>query len=403
LNNTFDIAIIGAGVAGAFATYKLAKEHKNLKTILFDIGRPPAKRKRQIDGFLGCLPSSDGKLYLNDITAIGSVLGGRKTKSAHNTFDKILSNIGNFKTTKDKSPSVSITKKIKKLGYDINLNDYIQIYPKDIHSLSKYLANEIDKNKNVQLSFDNEVNQIIKQKNMFIIQTDYGEFKAKKIIIAVGRAGWRWVKNVYKNFGIIENNDYAKFGIRLEVPTTHMKDFNKSNCTISKDNIELGPLCWEGTVIPEDHFDLAISAFRSNENRWKTDKVSFNLIGKINFPNQGCEQMDRLGQLTFVLTNDRILKEKVSLFLNKKSTISIMKEYDWLHDAINQTAEFMPEIVTKGSFHIPTIIPMAPSINLGNNLESDIEGMFVVGESAGIHGILSAACMGLSVADSICK
>ena len=41
--------------------------------------------------------------------------------------------------------------------------------------------------------------------------------------------------------------------------------------------------------------------------------------------------------------------------------------------------------------------------NIGNNLESEIDGMFIVGESAGISGILSAATMGLHVVNEITK
>ena len=48
-------------------------------------------------------------------------------------------------------------------------------------------------------------------------------------------------------------------------------------------------------------------------------------------------------------------------------------------------------------------MPMAPSINIGDNLETEIDGMFVVGESAGVHGILAAATMGILAADNICK
>jgi len=63
----YDVGIIGAGVAGSFASLKLAKEHKNVKAILFDLGRPPMKRRRQLEGWLGCLPNSDVKLYLSHI------------------------------------------------------------------------------------------------------------------------------------------------------------------------------------------------------------------------------------------------------------------------------------------------------------------------------------------------
>jgi hypothetical protein len=183
-----------------------------------------------------------------------------------------------------------------------------------------------------------------------------------------------------------------------------MKDFNRSNCTIRKgDAIEIGPLSWYGTVIPEDHVDMAISAFRSNENRWKTDKVSFSFIGNRSFPGTGFEQTDRISKLTFLIANDRIIKERVSTILNGKSKISIIPEYDWLKEAITDFANIVPEIATKAHYHSPTIIPASSQIILGDNLESEVSGMFVVGESAGIHGILSAALTGLIVADSVCK
>jgi hypothetical protein len=401
---TFDVGIIGAGVAGAFATAKIAKEYKDVKTIVFDLGRPPMKRRRQLEGWLGCLPNSDGKLYLSDIAKVAELTGLRKAKSSLTYFNNIINNVDKFKIIKDKSPQVSIEKKFKKLGYEIHLNDYIQMYPKDIHSLSKYLAESIEKNKNITFSFDNEIKRVYKQKNNFVIISDNQEYKCKKLIISVGRSGWRWCRDLFNNFGIIENNDFAKFGIRVEFNSSIMKDFNKSSCTIKKsDGLELGPMCWNGTVIPEDHVDLVISAFRSNENRWKTDKVSFSLIKDIPFPGNGFEQTDRIGKLTFLLCNDRIIRERISSIMNNRSKISIIPEYGWLKETITELSGVIPEILTKGYFHIPTIMPLAPKVNIGSNLETEIDGMFVAGESAGVSGILSAASMGLICADSVCK
>lgn len=401
--NIFDVGIIGAGVAGAFATMRMVKEHKTTKTIVFDLGRPPMKRRRQLEGWLGCLPNSDGKLYLNDITKVSEITGLRKAKSAFTYVKSVLSNIDNFKITKDRSPNVSMQKKIVSNGYQLAMNDFIQIYPKDIHALSKYMAETIEQHKNISFSFDNEVVSIYKQKNIFTISTTEGEYRCKKLIIAVGRSGWRWAKSLYASFGIIDSNDIAKFGIRVETNSSVMKDFNKSNCTLTKEGIEIGPLSWYGTVIPEDHIDLAISSFRSNENRWKSDKVSFNLIGDRPFPGAGFEQTDRIGKLAFVLANDRIIRERISTVLAGKSKISLIQEYGWLADAIQDISKVVPEISTKGYFHVPTITPSAPKINIGDNLETEIEGMFVVGESAGVHGILSAATMGVIACDNVCK
>ena len=184
----------------------------------------------------------------------------------------------------------------------------------------------------------------------------------------------------------------------------NMKEFNKSNCTLMKGtDIEIGPFSWFGTVIPEDHLDIAISAFRSNENRWKTDKVSFSLIGNRPFPGTGFEQTDRIGKLTFVLSNDRIIKEKVSNIIAGKSKISIIPEYNWLKETLVELSTAIPELAVKAQYHVPTIMPMAPKINLGNNLESEIDGMFVAGESAGIHGILAAATTGILAASEVVK
>lgn len=399
----FDVGIIGAGVAGAFATLKLAKDHKNTKVILFDLGRPPMKRRRQLEGWLGCLPNSDGKLYQTDIPKVCEITGLRKAKSAHTWLRHVLEQVDTIKVIKDRAPAAGMEKKLNKLGYNIVLNDYVQMYPKEIHALSKYMAETIEANKNVTFNFDSEVLRVTKQKNVFVIATEDQEYRCKKIIVAVGRSGWRWAKELYANFGIIDNNDTARFGIRLEVNSSVMKDFNKSNCTLFRDDLEIGPLSWFGTVIPEDHVDLAISAFRSNENRWKSDKVSFSLIGNRPFPNTGFEETDRMGKLAFVLANDRIIKERVSTILNHKSKISVIEEYDWLIPALEELATVIPEISTKAYFHVPTIAPMAPKINIGDNLETEVEGMFVAGESAGVHGILAAGVMGIIAAEAICK
>jgi hypothetical protein len=400
----FDVGIIGAGVAGAFATLKLAKDHKNVKVLLIDLGRPPMKRRRQLEGWLGCLPNSDGKLYQSDVSKVAELTGLRRAKSAHTWFRHVLEQVDNYKVVKDRAPNVAMEKKIKKLGYDISLNDYVQVYPKEIHALSKYMAELIEVNKNIVFSFDNEVIRVTKNKGMFTVQTEEHAYECKKIIISVGRSGWRWAKSLYTNFGIVEDNDIARFGIRIEASSSVMKDFNKSNCTLTKgESLEIGPLSWFGTVIPEDHVDMAISAFRSNENRWKSDKVSFSLIGNRPFPTAGFEQTDRIGKLTFVLANDRIVKERISAILTGKSRISMIKEYDWLRDDLTELSQLIPEVATKAYFHIPTILPLAPKINIGDNLETEVDGMFVAGESAGIHGILAAGITGIICADAICK
>jgi len=60
----------------------------------------------------------------------------------------------------------------------------------------------------------------------------------------------------------------------------------------------------------------------------------------------------------------------------------------------------MPDL-NKYYFHIPTVVPMTGKINISNDLETDLEGLYVAGESAGLIGILSAAMTGSHIADRI--
>jgi uncharacterized FAD-dependent dehydrogenase len=80
-----------------------------------------------------------------------------------------------------------------------------------------------------------------------------------------------------------------------------------------------------------------------------------------------------------------------------------MKEYDWLKESLEEFSTIAPDLLTKASFHAPTIIPLPPKINIKENLSTEIDGLFVAGECAGKIGILSAAMMGIVAADSVCE
>ena len=211
------------------------------------------------------------------------------------------------------------------------------------------------------------------------------------------------VDTLYDDLGIISSDDHTKYGVRVEISAQHLKEFNGSHCFLTKDNLELGPFCWNGTVIPEDHSDLVISAFRSNEDRWKTDKVSFSLLGKRFFKDEGSVQADRIGKLSFLLFNDRVSREKIKTFITGNSLLNLVPEYSWLGDTMTELDEVIPKLCDRGYFHVPNISPMAAQIRLGTNLESEIDGMFVAGESAGFCGIMAAAITGTVCADSICR
>lgn len=405
-NNVFDVGIIGAGIAGAFASLRISEQHRSAKVVVFDLGRPPGKRRRQLEGWLGCFPSGDGKIYSKDIEKVLNVVDGRKANPAARWVTDIFQEINpTAKVIKNANPAASFQKRLKENEYTFETNDYVQWKPESVHQLSRYMTEIIENNTNLQFSFDNEVHHIIKKKGVFHVSTSNGEFFCKKLIMCVGRSGWRWVTKVYREFGLECRDNHAVFGIRGEISSTYLKEMNRSHCTLNKDNLEIGPFSWGGTVIPEDHADLVISSFRSNEERWKSDKVSFSILASRPFKQNGTYQTDRLGKLAFVLSNDRVARERIKLLVKKdvSSQLSLLPEYSWLPEVLENLNQIIPNLVQKGYYYAPHISPVAAQVRLGTNLESEMEGFFVAGESAGIQGISAAAIMGTVAADASCK
>ena len=405
---TFDVGIIGAGVAGTFATYRLINSHPKIKTLLVEMGRPPLKRRSQTLGWLGLLPNSDGKLFIDSFDYKGD-------STIHNSFPKVsdidlslamkevysyLSSVIDVNNYIQHNPNASLLKKLEKNGFKYLINKYLEIFPKEIHNLSKIISDKLE-DSNITTIFDSEITSVERDGNEYIIHSsDEASYRCKKLLISVGRSGWRWANTIFKHFGLVGVETSCRYGIRVESDEAFFSGFKKSSITMSKNGVTYGPLCWNGTVIPEDHYDFAISAFRSNENRWKSSKVSFEMTSDIVQVN-GVEQAERLGKLTFILTNDRIAKEKVSALELKKSRVSILKEYNWCAGAINEFGKMVPDVLSKGYFYVPTITTLPASLNINGKMMTELDGLYVAGESAGVSGLFGAMLSGILVADGI--
>ena len=399
--NTFiaDVGIIGCGTAGTFSAYKIAKDYPNTKCIVFEGGRGPSKRRFQMQGFLGLLPNSDGKLYMHDVDDIQKLCKTKKTRAAYNWLCDNLHNTLNTNIIDDTAPYRSTIKRIKNNGFSLAKRDYIQVIPREIHALSKVIADKLNSNINITQRFDDEIMNIEYNKKQFTITSYSGEqTMCKKLILASGRSGFRWTNQLFNEFGLTSKEKVIRYGIMAEMQATSLKEYNKANCIISNEDLEIGPLNWLGSVVPEDHYDMVLSSFRANESRWASDKVLFNVLGKHNVEDN-VKQLDRIGQLTFILTNERVIKEKISALLTNKAKISILPEYNWLPEAISKIESFMPGIIN-GSFYTPTLLPIVPKMKLNTQLQTEHKDLILCGETTGYSGLLFAILSGIIAGDS---
>ena len=91
MSNCYDVGIVGAGVAGAFAALRIAERYSKVKTVVFELGRPQGKRRRQLEGWFGCFPAGDGKIYPGDLESVLDVVDGRK---AHHINSWVMEKFG---------------------------------------------------------------------------------------------------------------------------------------------------------------------------------------------------------------------------------------------------------------------------------------------------------------------
>lgn len=412
---SWDIGIIGAGVSGVFAALRLAERHKNLKVVVFEFGPPPPnclrqdpihvkRRRRQLEGYLGCFPTGDGKVYLDeDADKVLEIADGRRVRAIKDWLSSQLDEVSVTRGVKSKQPSPTIKKVISDNGFDLIMHTYDQWNPDQIHQLSKISAEKIESAGNVYLSFDTEVFDFLKSDKKFVVNTSQGEFNCKRLILGVGRSGWRWVNGIYKSLGILQEDKIAKYGVRVEMPSSALREFHKSHCSLIREDVEVGPLQWMGSIIQEDHDDMTIAAFRSNEVRWKTDKVFFSVQKRIEVKANPCEYIDRIAKLSHLLSGDRVGREKIRSFTNGLGDLAEMPEYSWVGGALKSLEPVFPNIINRGYFHVPDIDTNISKINIANNLETEVDGLFVAGECAGIKGIAAAGIMGAVAAEGAAK
>ena len=244
----YDVIIVGAGPAGLFTAYELIKNNKNLNILLLDEGKFADKRicpmKKTgkcvncnpcniLSGYGGAGTFSDGKLnfipklgksdlfkYMDEETANKLIDDCEKIFNEFGMDSKIYpSNLDAANKIKSK---VALTGarllliKQKHLGSD-KLPGYIAAFTtylkeKGIHLLEQTKVLDVK-----SISKDNH-EVTCKTKNKETV------YKAKKVVIAPGRTGAKWVQELADKYNIPYLSQSIEIGVRVEVRKEILED-----------------------------------------------------------------------------------------------------------------------------------------------------------------------------------
>lgn len=309
----YDVIVVGAGPAGLFASYELIKNDKNLKILLLDEGKfaekrfcPMTKTGKCINcnpcnilsGYGGAGTFSDGKLnfipklgksdlfkYMDEETANKLIDDCEEIFKEFDMDSKIYpSNIEQANKIKSK---VALTGarllliKQKHLGSDK--------LPKYIEKFTNYLKKEgvalLDQTKVL------DVKSISKDHHEVRCQIKNQEkiYKAKKVIIAPGRTGAKWIQALADKYQIPYLSQSIEIGVRVEV----RKEILEELCSVIYDptifiktntyNDEIRTFCTNpgGFVAKENYYGYICVNGHSLKDI-KSNNSNFAFISKVN-------------------------------------------------------------------------------------------------------------------------
>ena len=453
----YDVIIIGAGPAGLFAAYELISKNNKLKVLLLDRGKRAENRicpmnngKNKclncnpcniMSGYGGAGTFSDGKL--NFIPKIGKsdLFKYMSESEAYKIIDDTEDIFTKFKMDSDIYPSnmeeaLKIKKEIAIQGSRLLVIKQKHLgsdkLPKYISDFSNYLEES-----GVELKENIDVLDIEKEKDLYRVISKKATFIAKKVIVAPGRTGAKWIQEYADKHKIPYLSQSIEIGVRIEV----RKEILESMCNIIYDPTifiktdtygdEIRTFCTNpgGYVTKENYYGYICVNGHSLKDV-KSNNSNFAFISKVS--------------LTEPVTNTREYGESIAKIANvlgdskpiiqslkdlKKGRRSTWKKIDkgfiepTLKDCVaGDLALVLPHrIITnilEGLEKLDKIIPgvnndetllygpeikfFSNEISTTNNFKLDNEDIYFIGDGAGKAGnIVTAAATGLIAARDI--
>lgn len=454
MSKDFDVIIIGAGPAGIFAALELSKKSR-FKVLILEKGNPVDKRKCHIgstaESCVSCRPCSimsgwggagafsDGKLTLT--TEFGGWLNDYISKErlyslieyADNIYvqfgapDRVFghdSQIVEDLTLRAARANLKlIPARIRHMGTENTINVLRNIYD--------HLAQQIT------IHTNETVEEILVEDNKVTgIRTSKDTYSAPMVIAAPGRDGAQWFANQAKALGITMRNNQVDIGVRVEVPAVTMQEYT--------DNI------WEPKLIYNTRvFDDIVRTFCVNPNghvvmentngivtvnghsfaESKSNNTNFALLVSQEFTNPFDRPIlygRRIASLANLLSGSIIVQRYGDLKRGRRSTparlekglveptlkgavpgdLSLVLPHRFMvgiKECLEALNDAMPGVASDHTllYGIEAKFYSARP-HLSNSLRTHINGLWAVGDGAGVtRGLIQASVSGIIAAEDI--
>jgi uncharacterized FAD-dependent dehydrogenase len=454
-----DLVIVGAGPAGIFTALQLIRRGTNKRITVIEKGQPVEKRhcpKTKVrhcvncrpychitTGFSGAGAFSDGKLSLSYEVGgqLPDLVGVDFAQEMINYTDKIYLEFGADEAIEGIGNEEEI-KQIRRRAIhaglklvDCPIRHMGTEKAQDIYqAFEDYLAKS-----GVELLFGHNCeNLILKNGSCIGVQVENVatgekmEIYADDTVVATGRRGADWLERICQEHGIAHQAGTVDIGVRVEVRNEVMEEVNEALYESKligypkpfKDKVRT--FCQNpGGFVSQENYDNDLAVVNGHSYKdFKTNNTNLSILCSHNFThpfNQPIAYAQKVGELTNMLANGRILVQRFGDILDGKRTweveLSRSNVRPTLPDAVaGDITAGMPyramtniinfihamDIVVPGFaahetlLYSPELKFYSNRVKMDKNLNTNIANLYTLGDSSGwTRGLMMASVMGV--------
>lgn len=450
----YDVVIIGGGIGGLMAAYRLRKNAPEYKIAITERGNRLEKRvclagKEKTcahckicnitSGLAGAGAFSDGKFNLG--TAYGGTLGEELGEDKANKFidevDKILTEYCTSGEPKVYKSNDEL--RLKCLQNNLRLLD---MNVKHLGTDNNYLTMQnlicAIENSGTDILHFYDCESVEKKDGIYHLFYENGSIlKARNIIIATGRAGANFVSKFCKDFAVKVRSNHVDIGVRVEMKDIIWREFSSKiyepkilyKTKTFEDRCRMFCFNQGGLVSAEsNHGIITANGHSFAQPDKKTENCNFAILSSIRFTepfDQPTEYAENISRLANMIGNGNVLVQRFGDLIRGRRTndhrlaqntviptlkatagdISLVLPHRILTNIIETI--YALDRVAPGTANDDTLLygceskyySIRPEFNEKFEL---CEGAYIIGDGSGIcRGLSQSGAMGIYVADCI--
>jgi hypothetical protein len=467
MKKNYDVVVVGAGPAGIFAALEMTFLNKDLKILIVDKGRLIDDRHCPIpktgkcarcqpcsimSGWAGAGAFSDGKLSLSP--EVGGRITDYISEEAARRYIRYADSIYLRFGAREEVHGLE-NKKIDDMIYEASKYN-IQLVPCPVRHLGTELSFEVLRRMYIYLTTETKteflplttVTELLVEDgavNGVALVNTRGEetvVSAPYVIAAPGRGGAGWLSEQAKKLHLKTENNEVDIGVRVEVPNSIMdhltRELYEAKLVYYSDTFEnkVRSFCMNpGGIVSEENYDGEIAVVNGHsyaDPKLKTTNTNFALLVSTRFTepfNQPIEYGKYIAKCANMLTGGGVMVQRLGDLLKgrrtdysrlKKSTtiptlksavpgdLSFVLPQRYLTSIVETLKAFdniAPGLYSKNTLLYGVEVKFYSSkMKVNNNLETDVKGLYTIGDGAGItRGLMQASVSGILVAQDIVK